>query len=54
MRENTELTDQIHHHRKEAQMSSLWQRVSQGRPSSLPSDWKLQTALANELTWQTH
>lgn len=50
MRENTELTNQIHH-REAAQMSSLWQRVSQGPPSSLPSDWKLRIALANELTW---
>lgn len=29
MRENTELTNLIHHS-KEAQMSSLWQHVSQG------------------------
>lgn len=40
MKENTELTNQIHHC-EEAQMSSLWQRVSQVPPASFPSDWKL-------------
>ena len=35
MRENTDLTNQIHHS-KEAQMSSLWQQNSQGPPSLFP------------------
>lgn len=35
MRENTDLTDQIHHS-KEAQMSSPWQQNSQGPPCLFP------------------